>query len=66
MSNAQPTPEQSTALEFNHYAVIDRHGVCIRMDDLKDAKTCKRNWDKGYQQSGPHRIVEVLWREVKP
>lgn len=63
MSEQELTPDE---LVFLHYAVLDKKNLYIAMDSLKDARKCAKAWNNDSIDDGPHRVVEVLAREVKP
>jgi len=61
------TPTQAPSkekLEFQHHAVVDRNGVVIQMPDLRTARHEAKLWNKQHSGAAPHRVVEVLLREV--
>jgi hypothetical protein len=64
---SDPTPLASDALftEVKGYIVIDKHGEPFEMRDLCTARVTADLWNKTDPDESPHRVCEVVWREVQ-
>lgn len=60
MSELQTKEEQ-----LKGYIVVDKDGDHFDMNDLQEARLTAAEWNQGDPESSPHRVFEVIWREVQ-
>ena len=64
---AQPEGGSSMPREeqIKGYIVVDKDGDHFDMNDLATARTTAADWNEGDPDAAPHRVFEVIWREVQ-
>jgi hypothetical protein len=56
-----------SVVERRGYVVVDKDGDTTELTtNLEEARQTAVQYDGLYRNVRPHRVVEVLWREVKP
>jgi hypothetical protein len=64
MSKEQLASE-SLFTEVKGYIVIDKDGESFDMRDLSTARATADLWNRTDPEMSPHKVCEVIWREVQ-
>lgn len=65
MSTEHPTKEKIFT-EVKGYIVVDKDGDFFDMKNLSEAQATAARWNAVDPELSPHRVCEVIWREVTP